>query len=129
MLQRRTNDLFTIFDAFFDDRRLSRLEPQKIYYDDVRSYSDGKTSKIFKNGVLHSVNGEPAIIEFNEKGEVTKEHYFWEGERTTKDVVKSKIQEIEDNREHVIDLGGKTYKVKGKKLKEIEKLLGLEEVK
>ncbi len=143
MLRRRTYDPFELVNALFAemDHGFRDVEkrwhvtlptisvPGVSYNEDIRTFSDGKIQKTFKNGVLHSVGGEPAIVEFNDKGEILKEHHFWEGERVTKEFVKSKVLEQEDNKEHIVRLGHKEYKVKGKQLKEIEKLLGLEEVK
>lgn len=108
-----------LFNAVFDEIDSS------IHYEDVRKYNDGKTQKTYKNGILHSINGEPALVEYDDKGNKTKEVYFWEGERTTKDFVQNKIQELEDNKEHIVRLGHKEYKVKGKQIKKIEEQLGL----
>ena len=109
-----------LFDSLFDFKYT-----EAKYYTDVRTVSDGKTRKTFKDGILHSVDGKPAIIEYNEKGQILKEVYFWEGEKTTKESVIAKIQDIEDKKEHLVNLGGKQYKITGKKLKEIEKTFGL----
>lgn len=115
--------LTSLFNAVLDEIDSS------IHYEDIRRYNDGKTQKTYKNGILHSVNGEPALVEYDTKGNKTKEVYFWEGERTTKDIVQNKIQELEDNKEHVVRLGNKEYRVKGKQLKKIEEQLGLVEIK
>lgn len=113
----------SLFNAVFEDLTTASS------YEDIRRYNDGKTQKTYKNGILHSVNGEPALVEYDTKGNKTKEVYFWEGERTTKDFVQNKIQELEDNKEHVVRLGNKDYRVKGKQLKKIEEQLGLVEIK
>lgn len=123
------NSPFDVLDSLFVEFDSITKSSDVNYYEDVRTYSDGKTKKTFRNGILHSVGGKPAIIEYNDKGQIQKETYFWEGEKVSKDFVDTKLQEIEDNKEHIISLGGKQYKVKGKKLKELEKTLGLEPLK
>lgn len=115
--------LTSLFNAVLDEIEASTL------CEDIRRYNDGKIQKTYKNGILHSVNGKPALVEYDTKGNKTKEVYFWEGERTTKDFVQNKIQELEDNKEHVVRLGNKEYRVKGKQLKKIEEQLGLVEIK
>lgn len=120
--------LFTsshLFDHFFNDA-LERFA-SAADYQDVYRYRTDKTQKTFKNGVLHSVNGEPALVEYDKDGKIVKESWFWEGEKVSKETVKERLQEQEDNKVHLVDLGGKTYKVKGKQLRKIEELLGLEQ--
>lgn len=124
MLRLRTRSAFdTLFNEMLTDFYSSFYHTESG--DGVTVYSKPNEQRVFKNGVLHSVDGKPAVVKYNDKKEVVEEQYFWEGEKVTKAFVASKIAEIEDNKQHRLVLGSKEYTVSGKKLKEIEKLLGL----
>lgn len=124
MLQLRTRSAFdTLFNEMLSDFYTSFYHDESG--DGVTVYTKPNEQRTFKNGVLHSVNGKPAVTKYNSKREVIEEQYFWEGEKVTKETVLAKVAEVEDNKKHVITLGNKEYVVTGKKLKEIEKMLGL----
>lgn len=90
--------------------------------DDTRIYSDGETEKHFKNGALHRTDG-PAIIQYGKDGKIAKELYYIDGEKTTKENVEKLRQELEDKKIHTIYIGGKTQKITGKRLKELQKFI------
>jgi hypothetical protein len=110
------NSLFNdLEDAFYE---------ASAYQSSKRVYTQGNIEKHFKNGILHDDKG-PAWIEYDDAGKVKKEVYYLEGEKVSKEVIDTYRQKIEDEKIHHISLGSKTYKVTGKKLKELEKSLGL----
>jgi hypothetical protein len=97
-----------------------------VSYEDTRVYSDGETEKHFKNGMLHRLDG-PAVIKYAKDGKVTSEEYFLEGVKKTKEEVEVCRNDIENKKEHIVYLGNKRFKITGKKLKELQEKLGLEE--
>lgn len=90
--------------------------------ENCRVYTDGQFEKHFKNGMLHREDG-PAVIEYDTGGKIVKESYFIEGEKTTKEVIEERRQKLEDERIHNVYLGNKAYRVTGKELRELEKMV------
>jgi hypothetical protein len=135
----RYYDPFQVLNRFFAelDHTMRQVEdewdvalptisvPSLTYHSDRRVYSDGNIEKHYVNGVLHRDDG-PAVIEYKD-GKISKETYFLDGEKVTKEAVEEYKQKVEDEKVHTIYLGNKKYKVNGKKLRELEKLFGLEE--
>ena len=72
--------------------------------------------------MLHREDG-PAIIEYDTSGKIVKESYFIEGEKTTKEVIEERRQKLEDEKVHNVYLGNKSYRVTGKELRELEKMV------
>lgn len=107
------------FDFFFDFHR--------VVYTDTSVVSDGTTRRVLKNGALHNEDG-PALIRYDTSGKVALEEYYLDGVKSTKEEVLALKQKKEDETVHTITLGGKQYKATGKKLRELSKQLGLEEV-
>ena len=93
---------------------------------DIRVYSDGKVEKHFKDGMLHREDG-PAIIKYKDNGTIASEEYFLEGVKSTKEAVETSKRKKEDEQIHTVYLGHKKFKVTGKKLRELQEKLGLEE--
>lgn len=96
--------------------------PSYTQRDDVRTYSDGRVERHYKNGALHRLDGA-AVIEYDEKGKVAKELYFIDGERTTKEAVAAANQKAADEKVYVVLLGGERYTITGKQYQELKKLL------
>lgn len=97
-----------------------------VSYEDSRVYSDGETEKHFKNGALHREDG-PAIVKYGKDGKIVEETYFLEGVKKTKEEVEAYHKDKEDKKEHLVYLGNKRFKITGKKLRELQEKLGLEE--
>lgn len=107
-----TNSFRELFEDF--DNLFERYEvvPEKGEY----------IERTTRNGVLHSTQGKPARITYKD-GKVVKEEYFVDGVLSTKEEVEKAYQKDEDEKIHFISLGEKTFKVTGKKLRELQKQL------
>jgi hypothetical protein len=138
----RYRDPFEVFNRIFAEFDHSFREYEKdwgvtlpsisvpgiAYSSNTRIYSDGETEKHFLNGMLHCEDG-PAVVKYNKKGEIESEEYFLEGVKKTKEEVETYRIDKEEKEEHLISLGNKRFKITGKKLKELQNKLGLEEEK
>lgn len=103
--------LWDAFDTLFDD------------VIDRRNYlRKGNVERHLKDGALHREDG-PAVVYLDK----SKEDEWWlEGRRATEKEVRTYAEEKEERREHVVYLrGGKPYRITGKQLKEVEKMLGV----
>lgn len=92
--------------------------------DDRRNYvRRDNVERHFKDGALHREDG-PAIVYLDK----SKEDEWWlHGARVSEKDVKKYAEEKEETREHVVYLRkGRPYRITGKQLKEVEKLLEIE---
>lgn len=115
----RVHPFYDIFAEF--ERGLSRFESSEEIYD------RGDTRRYFKDGILHREDG-PAVIKYGKDGKAIEEQYFLEGVKKTKEEVQAYHNDKEDKKVHIVYLGEKAFKVTGKKLRELQEKLGLEEV-
>jgi hypothetical protein len=87
--------------------------------------SDHEKTIYYKNGKVHREDG-PAI-QYHKNGQMpdgTLDEYWLEGKHVTKKDIVDLLAKQEEEREYVIYIGEREYKIKGKKkLQEIEKLL------
>jgi hypothetical protein len=104
-----------LFSNFFDE-----------FFYELNQIPDNQ-ERYLKDGALHREDG-PALIKYGKDGKVEKEEYYLEGVKKTKEEVEAYRLDKEENKEHLVYLGDKRYRVTGKKLKELTTKLGLEEV-
>ena len=109
----------SLWDIFNND-----FFSEDIYHvEDRRNYRrKDNVEKHFKSGALHRENG-PAVVYLDK----SKEDEWWlEGAKVTEEEVKKYRSEKEASREHIVYLrSGTPYKITGKQLQEVEKILGI----
>lgn len=106
--------VWDVFDSIFDEA----FRPV-----DRTNYSrKGNVEKHLKEGALHREDG-PAVVYLDK----SKENEWWlEGRKVTEEEVKKYVAEKEEKRQHIIYLrDGQPYRITGKQLKDIEKMLGV----
>jgi hypothetical protein len=110
--------IFDHFDTIFDDMfRMTR--PKYSYYTDDRVVDDGEKCIYYKNGLVSRLDG-PAI-EYHDAQKVNE--WYVNGIKKTEKEVKSLYEEVIAEKEHTLYIDGKRHTIKGKKLKELRKML------
>lgn len=94
----------------------------KSFFNEIYRYKDvtDNVEKYVKDGMLHREDG-PAVI--RKDGDKKIEEYWLFGEKLTKREWELKVEQINDEKLHTIYVDDHPYTVKGKRYRDILKLL------